>query len=212
MPDFTRKPSDVNDAMNGNMPDEKLVGCGVFAAHSPQLELKMHPLAATAMKVMVATMITDLELPTITATETYRNLARQIVAFDGTDPKRRTKYEGRYIPDPQWKDFAELDPKVKHWNGFDWKRRLECADLSRPGFSNHGFGLAIDFDGALIGKLLPWLRENASALRVRRRGESERELALAVPRGRHVGARGARRDRRGVAEDQATAAARPRGG
>ncbi len=158
-------PKDVSSADNGVMRADLRTGCGVVSTFSPHRQLEMHHTASIAMRAMVAEMCKALGLDRITGTGGYRTLARQIQMFDGTDPSNRTDNDGRYIPEPLWHQFApgELDVEhLRHWKGKKWRRRKRTADAAAPGESNHGLGLAVDFDQGLTDLIHPWLVGNAA--------------------------------------------------
>jgi hypothetical protein len=84
--------------------------------------------------------------------------------FDGTDPASRTSTEGRYIPEPLWSTVGSgaLDAgDERSWKGLRWRRRTGTAQAAVPGKSNHGLGLAVDFDNGQVDSYLDWLRAHA---------------------------------------------------
>jgi hypothetical protein len=122
-------------------------------------------------------MALTIRFPSVNGTSTYRSLERQIQMFDGTDPVSRTSTEGRYIPEPLWGTFAPgvLDPDdERSWKGQRWRRRKSAAEASVPGKSNHGLGLAVDFDNGQIGSYLDWLRTHAAAFGFDEENSTER--------------------------------------
>jgi hypothetical protein len=159
-------PTGVTQSDNGAVRDELLVGCGVFSSFSPHRELKMHHrVAARAMRAMVKEAAVARKLGQVRATGTYRTLDQQKVAFDGTIPANRTDVNGRYIPKELWDTFSpgQLDDEdVKSWKGKLWKRRKGTVKAASPGTSNHGLGLAVDFDQGQLDSWLQWLRDNAA--------------------------------------------------
>lgn len=159
-------PTGVTKSDNGAVRDELLVGCGVFSSFFPHRELKMHHrVAARAMRAMVKEAAAARKLGQVRATGTYRNLHEQKVAFDGTIPDDRTKFNGRYIPKELWDTFSPgqlVDGDVKSWKDKPWKRRKGTEKAATPGTSNHGFGLAVDFDQGQLDSWLQWLRDNAA--------------------------------------------------
>lgn len=160
-------PSDVDPDTNGALDPSLLAPCGVFSTFAPFGELRMHHAAAIAMRAMVAAMCADLHIDHVSATETYRTLRTQETMFDGTDPARRTKHAGRYIPDHLWSTFpaGALDandqrPKGnRKYLGHKWRRRFGTAEAAVPGTSNHGLGLAVDL--AMRRGFFEWLTRNA---------------------------------------------------
>lgn len=158
-------PSDVTLADNGRIRKELLAACGVFSHFNPSRELNMHHLhAARSMRAMVTEASVTLELGDVRGIDTYRTLQTQTSAFDGTNPANRTEHTGRYVPKPLWGAFAPVqlvNGDVRRWKDQDWKRRVGTVESAVPGQSNHGWGLAVDFAGDQVGRLFPWLQQNA---------------------------------------------------
>jgi hypothetical protein len=125
----------------------------------------MHHLAATAMRAMVTEMRGATGVDVVSGTSTYRSFERQLAAFDGTNPAKRTDTDGRYIPKPLWGTFPSgaLDSDdERSFKDLRWRRRKETAESAVPGTSNHGLGLAVDFDNGQMDRMLDWLLANAA--------------------------------------------------
>lgn len=152
-------PADLVDVPNGEVPEHLLAGCGVKSYYAPYAELKMHHLAARAMRAMVAALCASLGYTSVQATGTLRTYDQQVRMFDGTDPRNRSATTGRYIPESLWSTVANLTTDLRSWLAKRWKRRSGTASAAVPGTSNHGKAVAIDF--AVTVPMVNWLIANA---------------------------------------------------
>lgn len=171
-------PSDLAVETNGAIPAALLSPCGVRSGYSPFAELKMHHLAARAMRAMMAAAIKDGH-DDVRATGTGRTYQQQVTIFDGvTYPKT-----GRYLPEGT-EDIKWATPSdVRSWDGQRWRRKSGTAMAAIPGTSNHGWWLAIDFseeyDGnpftleGITEEFTRWLIANAARFGFSAEAQSE---------------------------------------
>ena len=138
-------PSDLAGRQNGRLPSTMLVSAGI-----PGRDWVMHPLAARAMKAMVAA-ATAAGIQ-VRATGTYRSFDRQLSLFVSRyEPCSYTTYLA--TPSTRRKQW----PEAGHY-GYSsqwWRKRLingsYPATAAVPGRSNHGWALAVDFAQELDG-------------------------------------------------------------
>jgi hypothetical protein len=124
-----KMPACLAGARNGQLRPGLLVECGIGS-------FKMVPPAARAMKALVAAAEAELGID-VWATGTYRTLEQQVSLF-----------LQRYTRTPQ--------PGRRHevWQGQDYWLKPRVAGAARPGTSNHGLGLAVDFAEKKNGKVV----------------------------------------------------------
>lgn len=143
---MTPSPSELRGIANGKLPPRLLVECGVKG-------FKMSPTAARAMRALVAA-ATAAGIQ-VRATGTYRSYDQQVALF-------KSRYTTDRLPGRPW----------KVWEGRTWWQRPGTAQAARPGTSNHGLGLAVDFaeerDGdpqveSISPRFHRWLVKNAAA-------------------------------------------------
>lgn len=140
-----RTPSELKGMANGKLPARLLKDCGIKG-------FKMSPTAARAMRALVAAATAD--GIQVRATGTYRSYDRQVALF-------KSRYTTERLPGRPW----------KVWQGQTWWQKPKTAMAARPGTSNHGLGLAVDFaeerDGDLqvesvSPRFVRWLVKNAA--------------------------------------------------
>ncbi len=78
----------------------------------------------------------------------YRSLARQVVVFEA-------RYTTNYA--------ASAKHDARTWQGRTWWRRPGAGPAATPGTSNHGIGVALDFQGlgGFAGRGYAWMQGNA---------------------------------------------------
>lgn len=140
-----RTPAELRGIANGKLPARLLVPCGIGS-------FRMSPTAARACRALVhAAREAGFD---VKATGTYRSLAQQEALF-------RSRYTTMPLPGRPW----------KVWQGKTWWQLPRTAQAARPGTSNHGLGLAVDFaeerDGdpqpeSVSPAFVKWLDENAN--------------------------------------------------
>lgn len=87
----------------------------------------------------------DVILKPTTSVDTYRPLTVQTAVF-------LQRYSDKFIP----------GAKVRRWQGKEYFQRPGVAMAAIPGFSNHGWGLAVDVWNVGQNGRLEWLLENAA--------------------------------------------------
>jgi LAS superfamily LD-carboxypeptidase LdcB len=140
-----RTPAELRGIANGKLPKRLLVPCGIGS-------FVMSPTAARACRALVhAARGAGFD---VRATGTYRSLAQQEALF-------RSRYTTTFLPGR---------PR-KVWQGKTWWQLPRTAMAARPGTSNHGLGLAVDFaeerDGdpqveSVSPAFVKWLDGNAN--------------------------------------------------
>jgi LAS superfamily LD-carboxypeptidase LdcB len=139
-----RLPRELRGQRNGELPRRLLVPCGIGS-------FVMVPTAARACRALVAAAAEAGFV--VRATGTYRSLAQQETLF-------RSRYTRTPLP----------GRPSKTWNGERWWQLPKTAAAARPGTSNHGLGLAVDFGEERDGDPQPesvspafvrWLVRNA---------------------------------------------------
>lgn len=102
--------------------------------------------AARAMRAMVAAAALDgVVLRCLGGGDSYRTLVQQEALF-----------RARYATTP-WVGWKQRS----WWRGQWWYRRAGVATAAVPGTSNHGLGLAVDFDLTAPGDQVAWLIAHA---------------------------------------------------
>lgn len=115
-----RRPKSLRDVDNGQVPETLLVECGLGPGY-----LLLEP-AAQAFIALVAHFKSTHEI-FLSATGCYRSYRQQVALF-------KERYSDQPLPGRPTKSF----------NGITYWLKPGVAQAAQPGFSNHGWGLAVD--------------------------------------------------------------------
>ena len=133
-----KMPKDLAGIKNGQLPPDllKLVPGG-----------QLHNAAVKSYKHMLNAAKADgVTLKPTSVADTYRPYNVQYNAF-----------MERYSPKPT----GDTRGITRQWDGKTWYLKKGYAPSASPGFSNHGWGLAVDFANC-TGKTFQWLTKNGN--------------------------------------------------
>lgn len=129
-------PSVLSGKSNGRLPSDILI---TIPGKPRGQDLRLVTPAARSVKALVAA--ADAAHVTLRAVSSYRPYEIQVAIF--TD-----RYTTTYLP----------GRPSKVWQGRRYWQKLGTATAAVPGFSNHGWGLAIDWE--VNGRITDWLVAN----------------------------------------------------